>query len=85
MHQITYENMDLIPMKPILKRKGKPRKKWIEEVTQYVWNTIRTDENELFTNTEEQRQTLKEHAFEYRGLFNVQMEKRRPEPVPIIP
>ncbi len=81
MHQISFENIDLEPREPIYRRKGRPRKKWIKENLEEAWNKLKTDQEPNFSNTQEQRERIREKALEYAGPFNVAVPKRQ-EPAP---
>ena len=59
LRQVTFENDNLKPLTPALKRVGRPRSKWIETTTKEAWK-IMSDVD--FTNSEAQRTQIEMQA-----------------------
>ncbi len=59
LRQVTFENDNLKPLAPALKRVGRPRQKWIEPTTKEAWRRI---SNEHFIKSEAQMEHIKIQA-----------------------
>ena len=66
LRQVTFENDNLKPLTPALKRAGRPRSKWIETTTSEAWKIISDDD---FINSEAQRTQIQMKAISRTAPF----------------